>query len=64
MVSSGSRWVLGGVCAQVLVIRGPDKGKMGRVIWLYDQLTATVKLEPNPLLGGSDIRSFREVGRW
>ena len=46
---------------EVLVIRGPDKGKMGRVIWLYGQLTATVKLEPNPLLGGSDVRSFREV---
>ena len=45
------------------MIRGPDKGKMGRVIWLYDQLTATVKLEPNPLLGGSDIRSFREARR-
>lgn len=46
---------------EVLVIRGPDKGKMGRVIWLYGQLTATVKLEPNPLLGGSEVRSFREV---
>ncbi|CAJ1383355.1 unnamed protein product [Effrenium voratum] len=46
---------------EVLVIRGPDKGKIGRVIWLYDQLTATVKLEPNPLLGGSEIKGFREV---
>ena len=46
---------------EVLVIRGPDKGKMGRVIWLYDGLTATVKLEPNPLLGGSQMKGVREV---
>jgi len=46
---------------EVLVIRGPDKGKMGRVIWLYDGLTATVKLEPNPLLGGSQVKGVREV---
>ena len=46
---------------EVLVIRGPDKGKMGRVIWMYDGLTATVKLEPNPLLGGSQMKGIREV---
>ena len=34
---------------------------MGRVIWLYDGLTATVKLEPNPLLGGSQMKGVREV---
>lgn len=53
---------------EVLVIQGPDKGKVGRVIWLGrnegaakdDILTATVKLDPNPLLGGG-IYGVKEV---
>lgn len=46
---------------EVLVIRGPDKGKVGRVIWKYGTQSAVVKLEPNPLLGGSDVKAVREV---
>eukprot|EP00440_Ansanella_granifera_P060517 gb/GFBE01065593.1/.p1 GENE.gb/GFBE01065593.1/~~gb/GFBE01065593.1/.p1 ORF type:complete len:771 (+),score=177.81 gb/GFBE01065593.1/:1-2313(+) len=47
---------------EVLVLQGPDKGKVGRIIWLGREnsedlnskiLTAVVKLEPNPVLGSS-----------
>jgi len=57
---------------EVLVLQGPDKGKVGRVIWLGRNgpeskkdpnkvVTATVKLEPNPLLGQNGGRGVQEV---
>lgn len=53
---------------EVLVIQGPDKGKVGRVIWLGRDLkdedkvvSATVKLDPNPMLGGKTGKGFSEV---
>mmetsp|Transcript_31765 Transcript_31765/g.69435 ORF Transcript_31765/g.69435 Transcript_31765/m.69435 type:complete len:719 (+) Transcript_31765:67-2223(+) len=50
---------------EVLVIQGPDKGKVGRVIWLGRKdgledgkiLTAVVKLDPNPTLGSLGLAS-------
>lgn len=56
---------------EVLVIQGPDKGKIGQVIWLgrngpgYEDpdrvVTATVKMSPNPTLGGNTGRGVAEV---
>ncbi|CAE7925285.1 PET8, partial [Symbiodinium necroappetens] len=55
---------------EVLVLQGPDKGKVGRIIWLGREnekdldskvLTAVVKLEPNPVLGQSRSGGVREV---
>ncbi|CAE8605707.1 unnamed protein product, partial [Polarella glacialis] len=56
---------------EVLVIQGPDKGKVGQVIWLGKQgpdfddpgkiTTATVKLSPNPILSGGTGPGIREV---
>ncbi|CAE7272463.1 PET8 [Symbiodinium pilosum] len=55
---------------EVLVLQGPDKGKVGRIIWLGREngedldskvLTAVVKLEPNPVLGQSKSGGVREV---
>eukprot|EP00933_Yihiella_yeosuensis_P037863 TRINITY_DN31862_c0_g1_i1.p1 TRINITY_DN31862_c0_g1~~TRINITY_DN31862_c0_g1_i1.p1 ORF type:complete len:720 (-),score=113.93 TRINITY_DN31862_c0_g1_i1:85-2214(-) len=56
---------------EVLVIQGPDKGKVGKVIWLGRNgekdkdpgqiSTATVKLSPNPLLSGNVGAGIREV---
>mmetsp|Transcript_91603 Transcript_91603/g.163030 ORF Transcript_91603/g.163030 Transcript_91603/m.163030 type:complete len:546 (+) Transcript_91603:2-1639(+) len=55
---------------EVLVLQGPDKGKVGRIIWLGREnsedfnskvLTALVKLEPNPVLGSSRNGGVREV---
>jgi len=56
---------------EVLVLQGPDKGKVGRVIWLGREnpndlgsrpLTAVVKLDPNPLLGTTSMSiGVREV---
>eukprot|EP00929_Paragymnodinium_shiwhaense_P053233 TRINITY_DN26648_c0_g1_i1.p1 TRINITY_DN26648_c0_g1~~TRINITY_DN26648_c0_g1_i1.p1 ORF type:complete len:787 (-),score=113.08 TRINITY_DN26648_c0_g1_i1:285-2513(-) len=49
-----------GIRDEVLVIQGPDKGKVGKVIWLGRQdekdlqspiVTAVVKLESNPTMG-------------
>ncbi|CAE7206773.1 PET8 [Symbiodinium sp. CCMP2456] len=55
---------------EVLVLQGPDKGKVGRIIWLGREnekdldskvLSAVVKLEPNPVLGQSRSGGVREV---
>lgn len=55
---------------EVLVLQGPDKGKVGRIIWLGREngddldskvLSAVVKLEPNPVLGSSKSGGVREV---
>lgn len=55
---------------EVLVLQGPDKGKVGRIIWLGREngddldskvLSAVVKLEPNPVLGVSKSGGVREV---
>jgi len=55
---------------EVLVLQGPDKGKVGRIIWLGREngddldskvLSAVVKLEPNPVLGTSKSGGVREV---
>ncbi|CAE7336664.1 PET8 [Symbiodinium natans] len=55
---------------EVLVLQGPDKGKVGRIIWLGREngedlgskvLSAVVKLEPNPELGQSRSGGVREV---
>ncbi|CAE8616790.1 unnamed protein product [Polarella glacialis] len=60
---------------EVLVIRGPDKGKVGRIIWegvrgvqagnkqSDEVVTAVVKLDPNPVLGivGGAGPGVREV---
>jgi len=54
---------------EVLVLQGPDKGKVGQVIWLGRQdgslesevLTAVVKLDPNSVLGVGDKTGVREV---
>ncbi|CAJ1385575.1 unnamed protein product [Effrenium voratum] len=55
---------------EVLVLQGPDKGKVGRIIWLGREngedkdskvLTAVVKLEPNPVLGSGKNGGVREV---
>jgi len=56
---------------EVLVLQGPDKGKVGRVMWLGREdaadsgskvLSAVVKLEPNPVLGSTpSSRGVKEV---
>lgn len=56
---------------EVLVLQGPDKGKVGRVMWLGREnandpsskvLSAVVKLEPNPVLGSTpQSRGIKEV---
>mmetsp|Transcript_14128 Transcript_14128/g.31975 ORF Transcript_14128/g.31975 Transcript_14128/m.31975 type:complete len:859 (-) Transcript_14128:190-2766(-) len=53
---------------EVLVLRGSDKGKVGKVIWIgRDQdgtaKTTVVKLDPNPILGKQDRgkKGVREV---
>jgi hypothetical protein len=57
---------------EVLVTRGPDKGKIGQVIWLGRNgpesqepdkvVSAVVKMDPNPNLGLDDIgKGVREV---
>eukprot|EP00931_Biecheleriopsis_adriatica_P010855 TRINITY_DN111919_c0_g1_i1.p1 TRINITY_DN111919_c0_g1~~TRINITY_DN111919_c0_g1_i1.p1 ORF type:complete len:767 (+),score=156.82 TRINITY_DN111919_c0_g1_i1:28-2328(+) len=55
---------------EVLVLQGPDKGKVGRIIWLGREdgndlnskvLSAVVKLDPNPVLGKSRSGGVQEV---
>lgn len=56
---------------EVLILQGPDKGKVGRVMWLGREdandpgskvLSAVVKLEPNPVLGSTpSSRGVKEV---
>jgi hypothetical protein len=56
---------------EVLVLQGPDKGKVGQVIWLGKSgpgnpdpdkiITAVVKLTSNPVLGGNTGKGVKEV---